>query len=81
MYFLEWKLDNYDSNVIEICSNESNWKYASIGSGNCLAPKRRQAIIWTNAEPIHWRIYVAQGGGGGLTPIERRFIATEDFRC
>ena len=25
---------------------------------NGLAPKRRQAIIWTNAHPIHWRVYV-----------------------
>ena len=24
----------------------------------------RQAIIWTDADPIHWRIYAAQGGGG-----------------
>ena len=23
---------------------------------------RRQAIIWTNADPIHWRIYAALGG-------------------
>ena len=23
---------------------------------------RWQAIIWTNADPIHWRIYAAQGG-------------------
>ena len=22
----------------------------------------RQAIIWTNADPIHWRIYAALGG-------------------
>ena len=22
----------------------------------------RQAIIWTNADPIHWRVYAAQGG-------------------
>ena len=26
---------------------------------NGLAPIRRQAIIWTNADPIHWRIYAA----------------------
>ena len=26
---------------------------------------RRQAIIWTNADPIHWRIYEALGVGGG----------------
>ena len=25
-------------------------------------PNRRQAIIWTNADPIHWRIYAALGG-------------------
>ena len=24
-------------------------------------PNRRQAIIWTNAHPIHWRIYAALG--------------------
>ena len=23
---------------------------------------RRQAIIWTNADPIHWRMYAALGG-------------------
>ena len=23
---------------------------------------RRQAIVWTNADPIHWCIYAAQGG-------------------
>ena len=34
----------------------------SIGSGNGLAPKRRQAITWTNADPAHWRIYAALGG-------------------
>ena len=27
-----------------------------------LAPIRRQAIIWTNAGPVHWRIYAALGG-------------------
>ena len=29
---------------------------------NDLAPDRRQAIIWTNADQIHLRIYVALGG-------------------
>ena len=23
---------------------------------------RRQAIIWTNADPVHWLIYAALGG-------------------
>ena len=35
---------------------------ATFGSGNGLAPKRRQAIIWTNADPVHRRIYAALGG-------------------
>ena len=39
-------------------------EYASIGSGNGLAPNRRQAITWTNAEPVHWRIYAALWGDG-----------------
>ena len=29
---------------------------------NGLALKRRQAIIWTNADPIRWGIYAALGG-------------------
>ena len=28
---------------------------------NGSAPNRRQAIIWTNADPIHWRIYASLG--------------------
>ena len=35
------------------------WQGPSIGLDNGLAPNRRQAIIWTNADPIHWRIYAA----------------------
>ena len=34
----------------------------SIGSGDGLALNRRQAITWTNADPVHRRIYVALGG-------------------
>ena len=33
----------------------------SIGSGNGLAPTSRQAIIWRNVDPVHWRIYAALG--------------------
>ena len=35
--------------------------YSSIGSDNGLVPNRRQAIIWINADQIHWRIYAALG--------------------
>ena len=37
----------------------------AFGLDDGLAPIRRQAIIWTNADQIHRRIYVALGGGGG----------------
>ena len=30
---------------------------------NGLAPNRRQTIIWTNTDTIHWRIYAALRGG------------------
>ena len=39
-----------------------NWQQPSTGLDNGLAPNRRQAIIWTNVGPIHWRIYAALGG-------------------
>ena len=48
--------------VTEINSYLPNWQQCSIGLDNGLAPNRRQAIIWTNADPIHWRIYAALGG-------------------
>ena len=28
-----------------------------------MAPNKRQAIIWTNADPIHWHIYASLGVG------------------
>ena len=31
----------------------------SIGLDNGLTPNKRQAIIWSNADPIHWPIYAA----------------------
>ena len=42
--------------------NESENKNISGGSDNGSAPNRRQVIIWTNADPVHWRIYAAQEG-------------------
>ena len=50
MHFHEWKLLYFYQNFAEVCSN---WQYPSSGSGNGLTPNRRQAIIWTNADPIH----------------------------
>ena len=35
---------------------------ALIGLDNGLAQNMRQAVMWTNADPIHWPICAALGG-------------------
>ena len=35
-------------------------KYVIVGSGHGLAPIRRQAITWTNVDPVHWSISVTR---------------------
>ena len=39
----------------------SNWQLASAGSDNGLVPNRQQAVIWTSAGLIYWRIYASLG--------------------
>ena len=49
----------------------------ALGLDSGLAPNRRQAIIWTNAGPIHWRIYTALGGNelkGKIQPMPNHGI-------
>ena len=58
----------FGSNFPEICSLGTNWQYVSIGSGNGLAPVRRQAIIWTNDGLVYWRIYSSLGLNELMTP-------------
>ena len=55
-------LDKMAAFLQTICSWRSSWQQSSTGSDNGLAPNRWQAIIWTNADLIHWCIYVALGG-------------------
>ena len=43
----------------------------SNGLDNGLAPNMRQAIIWTNADPVHWRIYAARGGDESIGAMFR----------
>ena len=50
------------------------WQLSSIGLDNGLAPNRRQAIIWTNADPIHWRIYAALGRDGLTLELTGRLL-------
>ena len=40
----------------------SNWQLIKIGSGNGLSFVRRQAITWTNIDPVYRRVYAALGG-------------------
>ena len=48
MHFIEWKCLYFKSNFTEVSSLGSSWQEVNIGSGNGLAPRRRQAITWTN---------------------------------
>ena len=61
MRFREWKVLYFDYNVTEVCSSWCNWQYPSVGLDTGLALIRRQAIIWTNVDLMHWRIYAALG--------------------
>ena len=38
-----------------------NGQWFSTGSSNGLAPNRRRAITWNNADPFQWRLYAALG--------------------
>ena len=60
--YLQWKCLYFNYNFTEVCSQGSNWLYVSTGSGNGLAPNRRETITQINADQIHRRIYTALGG-------------------
>ena len=51
------KIVVFDSNFTEMSSQGSNSQYASTGSDNGLVLNRRQAIIWSNANPVHWHMW------------------------
>ena len=46
-------------------------------------PNRRQAIIWTNADPIHWHIYAALGGDelNSTTGVNFKSKLSVNFPC
>ena len=56
--YLQWKCLNFNYNFTEVYSQGSNWLYVSTGSGNGLAPHRRETLTRINADPIHRRIYI-----------------------
>ena len=63
MHFVGRKFMWYHSNFTEFCSGESKWQCVKIGLGNGLAPSRRQAMVWTNVDPVHWDLYTSLGLG------------------
>ena len=52
-----------------------------IGLDNGLAPNRQQAIIWTNADPIHWRIYAALRGDELTPESSLRYVIDCLYNC
>ena len=48
MFFYENNFWYFVLNFTEVCLQLSNGQWAILGSGNGLAPNRRQAITWTN---------------------------------
>ena len=63
--FREWKFCILIKISLKCVAKGPNWKtekQPSIGLDNGLAPNRRQAIIWNNADLIDWRIYATLGG-------------------
>ena len=46
----------------------------SIDSGNGLTPKRRQAITWSDDDPVHWRIYAALGRDAPIKQTNELFM-------
>ena len=53
IHFIEWILLYFNSNFTEICSQGSNYQYASTGSDYGLAPVRHQAFIWTKGGLVY----------------------------
>ena len=58
------KILNFNWKLTEVCSQMSNWQYASIGSDNGLESNRQQAIIWTNDGLAYPHIYASLASTG-----------------
>ena len=66
-------MDNMAGDILRCIFDKISLKFVPKGlindnpalvSDNGLAPNRRQAIIWINADSMHWHIYAAQGRDG-----------------
>ena len=52
VHFLARKFPYFDPNLTEVCFSAFKWQQVSTGAGNGMAPDRRQAITWTNDDPV-----------------------------
>ena len=64
MHCFDWKTRISINNSLKFVPKSPINNTPAFGSDNGLAPTTRQAIIWTNVDPIHWRIYAALGVDG-----------------
>ena len=62
--FANKKTSRIDFSFTKVYSLGLNWWQVIISTGNCLAPTRRQAIVWINADPVHLRLYALLGLDG-----------------
>ena len=79
--FIDEKFLYFVRNLTEVCSGGSNRQDVSIGSGNDLAPNRRQAISWTNADLVHLRIYAALGEKVDIQETLQTLAIFRDVQC
>ena len=56
--FVEWRHLSFKAAVY---FSGYNWQQVCIGSDNGLAPNSLQAIVWSNDDPAHGRIYAPPG--------------------
>ena len=61
IHFIEWKCMNFRLKFQWNLFLRFELIIFSNGSDNCLAPSRRQAIIWTNDGIVYWRIFTSLG--------------------
>ena len=60
-YSMNQNLCNFIQILFNFCFLWSIWHPICSGLANGLSPKRRQALIWTNNDSIHWHISALSG--------------------
>ena len=59
--FLNEKVRLFITILMKFVLKGPKWERVIIDSGNGLAPMKPHAIIWTNEDPVSWRIYTSTG--------------------